>query len=176
MKTISLFIYYIFAVHLPTQPMPGWRFGYWLRRVLLSIIVESCGKHISVKKNAYIGKGTNLVIGDNAQIGANAKIESHVTIGSRVLMGPDVTIMTQTHAFENPHIPIQLQGALPIQPVYIGEDVWIGTRAIIMPGIQIGKGAVVGAGSVVTKNVPDMAIVGGVPASIIRYRGDRLVQ
>ncbi len=57
-----------------------------------------------------------------------------------------------------------------ISEVVIGNDVWIGMRVIIMPGVKVGDGAVIGAGAVVTKDVPDFAIVGGVPAKIIRYR------
>ena len=57
-----------------------------------------------------------------------------------------------------------------VKEVSIGDDVWIGMRSIIMPGVRIGNGVVIGAGAVVTKNVPDFAIVGGVPARIIRYR------
>ena len=57
-----------------------------------------------------------------------------------------------------------------IAEVVIGNDVWIGMRVIIMPGVKIGNGVVIGAGAVVTKDVPDFAIVGGVPAKIIRYR------
>ena len=57
-----------------------------------------------------------------------------------------------------------------VAKVTIGNDVWIGMRSIIMPGVKIGNGAVIGAGAIVTKNVPDYAIVGGVPAKIIKYR------
>ena len=57
-----------------------------------------------------------------------------------------------------------------VSEVVIGNDVWIGMRVIIMPGVKVGDGVVIGAGAVVTKDVPDFAIVGGVPAKIIRYR------
>jgi maltose O-acetyltransferase len=173
-KTLSLIIYYGIATRFPTQPVPGWRFGYWLRRKLLSYIIDSCGEGLIVKQGAYIGKGKRLRIGNFSQIGANSKIESDVTIGNNVLMGPDVVMMTEIHAFENPQILIREQGALPIRPIVIGNDVWIGTRVIILPGITIGNGAVIGAGSVVTRNIDPYAIVGGSPAKLIRYRGDRL--
>ena len=61
------------------------------------------------------------------------------------------------------------QGGTVVQ-VTIGDDVWIGTRAIILPGVTIGNGVIIGAGAVVTKDVPDYAIVGGVPARVIRFR------
>lgn len=84
-------------------------------------------------------------------------------------MGPDVTILSQTHNIERTDIPMGKQGMREAE-VIIGNDVWIGMRSIIMPGVKIGDGAVIGAGAVVTKDVLDYAIVGGVPARIIKYR------
>lgn len=62
------------------------------------------------------------------------------------------------------------QGFLPNQKVTIGDDAWIGTRVIILPGVSVGKGAIIGAGAVVTKDVPEYAVVAGVPAKVIKYR------
>ena len=126
-----------------------------------------------MKQNCYVGQGNGLRIGHRSQLGHNARIDQHVTIGDDVVMGPDVVIMTNHHAFENLDMPINQQGKLSIKPVVIGNDVWIGTRAIIMPGVYIGDQAVVGAGSVVTRDVPMKAIVGGNPARVIRTRGDK---
>jgi len=174
-KTFSLLLYYGLARWLPTQPMPGWRMGYAVRRMLVARIAQSVGKDVVVKHNAHIGAGIGLVVGDRSQLGHNCRIGNNVTIGADVLMGPDVVIMTSAHAFEDRATPINLQGALPIRGVDIGDDVWIGTRVIIMPGVTIGRGAVVGAGAVVTKDVPPFAVVAGSPAKIVRYRGDRIV-
>lgn len=84
-------------------------------------------------------------------------------------MGPDVVILTHTHNIDRVDIPMGKQGSR-VARVIIGDDVWIGMRSIIMPGVKIGNGAVIGAGAVVTKDVPDFAIVGGVPAKIIKFR------
>jgi maltose O-acetyltransferase len=172
MKNIYIFIYYIFASKLPTQPVPGWRIGYAIRRFIISKIAEKCGKNIIVKQNAYIGSGLGLRLGDNTQLGANSRIGPNVSLGDNVLMGPDCVIMTTAHAFENREVPIRLQGALPIKPIIIGDDVWIGTRVVILPGVKVGNGAVIGANSVVTKNIEPYAVVGGVPAKFIRWRGN----
>lgn len=96
-------------------------------------------------------------------------VHGPLEIGDNVMMGPDVVILTHTHNIDRQDIPMGHQGSR-IAKVTIGNDVWIGMRSIIMPGIKIGNGAVVGAGAVVTKDVPDFAIVGGVPAKILRYR------
>lgn len=62
------------------------------------------------------------------------------------------------------------QGSLPKQKVTIGNDVWIGTRVVILPGVHIGNGSIIAAGAVVSKDVPKYAVVGGVPAKVIKYR------
>jgi len=101
-------------------------------------------------------------------------IDHDVSIGDDVVMAPDVVIMTGSHAFEDPSVPINSQGATSRRPVQIGRDVWIGTRVIIMPGVVIGEGSVIGAGSVVTKSIPPWSVAAGNPARVIRRRGDRL--
>lgn len=138
------------------------------------MFVHDCGEHVIIKKNAYLGRAQGLRIGDYSQIGENSKIGPEVTIGRNVLMGPDVVVMTTSHAFENPDIPIRLQGSAPILPIIIEDDVWIGTRVVILPGVRIGRGSIIGANSVVSKCVPAFAIVAGAPARYIRDRGDRM--
>lgn len=170
-RSFSLAVYYAVAWHLPTQPVPGWRFGYAFRRKLVRCIFASCGEQVLVKRHAYFGEGGTLVVGDRSQLGANCRIDHDVVIGADVLMGPDVVVMTAAHAFEDRDRTVREQGAQERRAVVIGDDVWIGTRVIVMPGVSIGRGAVIGAGSVVTRDVPEYAIVGGAPARFIRYRG-----
>jgi maltose O-acetyltransferase len=118
----------------------------------------------------YFGRGSQISIGDHSMIGADAIIGSaaEVKIGSDVLMGPEVIVYTSNHG-TRAGVPMRLQ-PLQIAPVLIGNDVWIGARCIILPGVTIGDGAVIGAGAVVTKDVPSCAVVGGIPARLIRYR------
>ncbi len=172
-KMLCLLIYYGFAIHFPTQPVPSYRFGYWLRRLLLKGIAESLGKGVIVKYQCYIGKGIGLVVGDRSQLGQNARIDQQVTFGDDVVMGPDVVIMTNAHRFDDVNIPINQQGNFPLAPVTVGNDVWLGTGVIVMPGVTIGDGSVVGAGSIVTKDIPPYSIAVGNPAKVLRKRGGR---
>jgi len=169
-KYFSLSLYYLFAKRFPTQPFPGFKFGYWLRRKLVKYIFEYSGNDIIIKKNAYFGKGKNIIIGNNSQIGENSFIGEGTIIGKDVVMGPEVIIWSISHRYENINIPINLQGNTEIKPVIIGDDVWIGQRVVIMPGKIIGSHSILGVGSIVTKDVPEWAIMAGAPAKLIRYR------
>ena len=87
------------------------------------------------------------------------------------MMGQDVLIFPSNHNFSDLETPMSKQGAGQIRILHIEDDVWIGSRAMILASVnKIGKGAIVAGGSVVTKDVPDYAIVGGNPAKIIKYR------
>ena len=95
--------------------------------------------------------------------------KAKITIKDDVLIGPRVFIASFNHNLKKNNIPVRLQGDTG-KPIVIGEDVWVGAHAIILAGVKIGKGAVIGAGSVVTKDVEPYAIVAGVPAKFIKFR------
>ena len=87
------------------------------------------------------------------------------------MMGEEVMFIGGGHKFDNPEVYIGAEGNMPDTPLEIGVDVWIGARAIVLPGCKrIGAHSIIGAGSVVTHDVPDYAIVGGNPAKVIRMR------
>ena len=90
-------------------------------------------------------------------------------IGNDTIFGPGVSIHTENHNFNEVDKPIRLQGATR-KGVEIGEDCWIGSKAIILDGVKIGSHVIVAAGAVVNKDIPDHAIVGGVPAKVIKMR------
>jgi maltose O-acetyltransferase len=112
-------------------------------------------------------------LGDRSGIGIyselNAVPGTTIQIGNDVNMGPEVIIYTQNHNFARLDIPMNQQGFIK-KSVVIGSDVWIGRRAIILPGVHVGNGVVIGANAVVTKDIPDYAVVGGVPAKVIKFR------
>lgn len=134
------------------------------------LILERCGKNVNIYPKAQFSSSVKL--GDNSDIGYRCRINEQVSIGKNVIMGPEVVIFTSNHATSDIDTPIKYQGNTDVFPVVIADDCWIGSRAIILPGISIGKGAVVAAGAVVTKDVPEYTIVGGNPAKVIKYRKD----
>lgn len=144
--------------------------GKYVRSFGAKLLLEKCGKNVNIEKNAIFC--SRCTIGDCSGIGINACIIGAVHIGSNVMMGPDCVMLTQNHAFDKIDVPMNAQGLQSEKPIYIGDDVWIGQRVIILPGVRIGKGAIIGAGSVVTKNVKDYDIVAGNPARVIRNRKD----
>ena len=119
--------------------------------------------------------GNSLKIGNNVGINHYCFIgvRGNITIGDNVIFGPRVNIFSENHVFNDPDIPIKNQG-VEKKDTIIGNDVWIGANVSIMPGVKIGNGCVIAAGSVVTKDVPDFSVVAGVPAKIIKNRKNKM--
>jgi len=112
-----------------------------------------------------------LVVGDRTIIGHHVTLAAHdsVLIGQDCLIAELVSIRDHDHRFTDPECPVRTQGA-SVARVRIGVDVWIGAKATITSGVTIGDHAVVGANAVVTNDVPAWAVVGGIPAKVLRYR------
>lgn len=170
-------LYYSFARFLPksTTPVFGKLSGR-IRRLICRHMFRKDDTHfcrnLVVERGAYFGSGKNFTVGDEVGIGKNFKsLNRTVTIDDYLMMGEDVLFIGGGHNYDRTDIPMGLQGSKGMTPLHIAGDVWIGSRAIILPGCKrIGHGSIIGAGSVVTKDVPDWAIVGGNPASIIKFR------
>lgn len=170
-RAIRLFLFYGLVRHLPAS---NTRFTGWtaaLRRAVCRGLFRSCGREVNIERGAYFGDGSLLALGDRSGLGVDCQIYGQVTIGRDVMMGPEVILLTRNHGFDRTDLPMMDQKDAEERPIVIGDDVWIGTRAILLPGVTVGRGAIVGAGAVVTADVPPRAIVGGNPARIIRYRG-----
>ena len=126
------------------------------------------GNHSIIESYSCINNAVgDVVIGDYTRIGIHNTIIGPVCIGSHVNLAQGITVTALNHNFEDKEKRIDEQG-ITTKPVIIGDDVWIGANAVILPGVTIGKHCVVAAGAVVTKDVPDNTIVGGVPAKEIK--------
>jgi maltose O-acetyltransferase len=169
-QAAALFFYYLIAKSLPGPPTPFGKLGQWIRAALCRAIFKDMGRNVRVHQNVNFGAGTGIRIGDNSALAPNCWISNDTTIGRDVMMAPDVTILSATHGTESIDVPMRLQPVPPKRPVVIGDDVWLGTRIIILPGVYIGSHSIIGAGSVVTKDVPEYSIVAGNPARVIRDR------
>ncbi len=166
-KTKILYIMYrLFASWLPESRHFGGAKSF--RGFFAKRIARNFGTNVNIEKNAYFTP--DLSIGDNSGVGINCEVHGPVSIGSDVMMAPEVVIYTSNHKFERMDISMAQQGLTENKPVTIGNDVWIGRRAMIMPGVTVGDGSVIGAGAVVTKEVPPYSVVAGVPAKVLKKR------
>lgn len=127
---------------------------------------------VSFTTDVKFGSGISrdLVMLGGGYIGKGATITSRVEIGKFTMLATGVSIVGGDHLYECVGVPIVFSGRPPMPKTIIGDDVWIGHRAIIVAGVTIGDGAIIGAGSVVTRSVAAGAIVAGVPARFIRNR------
>jgi len=121
------------------------------------------------QNNIYIGDGSKVRIGSCCKISENVFLQG-AAIGNYVMIGPNTAILTKSHQHESTDIPMVKQGETEDRIPVIEDDVWIGRNVIILPGLRIGAGSIVGAGAVVTCDVPPYSVVGGVPARVIRKR------
>jgi maltose O-acetyltransferase len=140
------------------------------RRFCCKRIFASCGSDVNIEHGVDFGIGNEIEIGDRSGIGTNSWLMGPIKLGEDVMMGPEVMIIAVNHNYSDMSRPMRMQGSRADSPVILGDDVWIGSRAIILPGRRIGNGAIVGAGSVVTRDVPPYSVVAGNPAKIIKYR------
>ena len=109
----------------------------------------------------------DIVIGDHTRVGLHNTVIGPVKIGSHVNLAQGITVTALNHNFADKDRKIDEQGISTV-PVTIGDDIWIGANAVILPGVTIGNHSVVAAGAVVTKDVPPHSLVAGVPAKIIK--------
>lgn len=169
-RLIFCALYYGFAQRLPASYMPGGSTAKAVRYFICRGLFGVCGKNVNVEHGAFFHSGKTITIGDNSGIGVRAHLSGNITIGRDVMIGKDVIIMTVNHKFDRTDIPMNQQGFQKEEPVVIADDVWVGDRAVILPGVHVGTGVIIGAGAVVAKDVPDWAVVVGNPMRIIKFR------
>lgn len=135
----------------------------------------SFGNNVIIGKNSFFTTegGGEIYVGNdtsfNMNVHINASSGGRINIGKDCLFGPNVVIRTANHKFLDINIPIRKQGH-KLNDIFIEEDVWLGSNVIILGGVTVGRGSVIAAGAVVTKNIPSYSVAGGIPAKIIKSR------
>ena len=170
MKYLWILSYYIVAYKLPSQYFPFGKISCKIRYFIWTkILNQNIGKNVKIQSDILVGKFDDIKIGSNVALNEKCRLRN-VDIGDYVLLAPEVYILHSGHNYQSKNIPIYSQGEKRYKKTIIEDDVWIGARSIILPGKKIGKGSIVAAGSVVTKDVEPYTIVGGNPAKFIRNR------
>jgi acetyltransferase-like isoleucine patch superfamily enzyme len=147
------------------------QFGVWLRSVFLPHFFLHLGKGTEIQSGLRVTNPEKVSIGANGSFAQGVFITGGggVRIGNWVGFGPDVKIWSVSHRFDDPDKPWLLQGWNQ-QPVAIEDDVWLGANVFVMPGVTIGKGAIVSACALVNKSVPPYAIAAGNPCRVVGWR------
>lgn len=172
-ELFALFLYYGFAYWLPNFDSRFFgKLSNSMRVWCVRNIFAYVGNGVNIGRKARFGNGRHIWIGSRSNIGANCIIPANIVIGNDVMMGPNNFFFGGfTHNISDVNKPMIEQGFRFIDgKPEIGDDVWIGRECLFMPCIKIGSHSVVGARSVVTKNIPERVIVGGNPAKIIKQR------
>lgn len=118
--------------------------------------------------------GVGLCVGDGTYVGPGCILGAGggITIGRNVIIGAGVDLLAENHRFDDPARPINQQG-VSRRGISVEDDCWIGNKAMVLDGVTIGRGAVIGAGAVVTRDVPPLSVAAGSPARVLRQRGSR---
>ncbi len=137
------------------------------RTRILSELIPNAGPGLWLQPPFYCDYGSYMIVGEKVFFNFNCVVldVTYVKIGSRTMFGPNVQIYTATHPVN--HIE-RSSGVEYAKPITIGEDVWVGGSAVICPGVTIGDRVVIGAGSVVTKDIPSDVFAAGNPCKVIR--------
>ncbi len=165
-KKLAYACYRVFAAWLPSSRRS--KMAKKLRAFFARRILASCGKEVNIERFAYFTPEVSL--GDYSGIGERSEIRGPVTIGDHVMMAPEVICYTVNHKHDKSGVTMDRQGNEEPKPIVIGNDVWIGRRVMIMPGVHIGNGVVIGAGGVVARDIPDDSLACGVPARVVKKR------
>lgn len=170
-KAFAFAVYYGGADRLPYSVTAG--FGpvaKTIRRWAASHLLDRAGDHLNVEKGAWFGSGKGVRIGDRSGLGLDCLVLGPLTLGDDVMVGPRCMFISEGHATDDVTRPMNQQGMTPPRPITVEDDVWIGAQVVVLPGVSIGTGSIVAAGSVVTKDVPPGSVVAGVPAAVVAWR------
>lgn len=139
-----------------------------------SRLVQDAGRNLRASDGVRLNNPIMISIGDDCYLGSGVQFypwNACISIGNDVLIAAGVRMITRKHGFGMTGRPMSQQGYTNA-PIVIEDDVWVGFGAVILPGVTIGRGSIVGAGAVVTKDVEPYTVVAGVPARVIKERPD----
>lgn len=153
--------------------VPGF-LGFKLRRILYKNALRTCGLDFRIGVFSRIQQPQSVSVGNHVRFNDNAWIAANdnggeISIGNNTIIGPRVILHTGNHLYKDRNVPVWKQG-YRFKPIIIKEDVWLGSNVTVLQGVSIEKGSIIAAGSVVTKDVEEYTIVGGVPAKKIGVR------
>jgi acetyltransferase-like isoleucine patch superfamily enzyme len=145
--------------------------GNWARARFLGLVLGGLGKRCTIQANLRVGTPEKLFIGDDCNFGEDVFITAGggVRIGNFVGIGAGAKIWSVNHKYEDPDVPWLKQG-WEYKEVVIEDDAWIGANAFVMPGVTVGKGAILSAGTILSKSVPPYSIAAGNPGRVIGWR------
>jgi acetyltransferase-like isoleucine patch superfamily enzyme len=152
------------------RPIPSLA-GATLRWAYCRLVFARLAGFCFIRPGARISYSYRITAGRNLHVNGGASIDARggLILGDNVLIGPNAVLLTSQHHWSDPSLPVVVQGH-QLAPTTIGDDVWIGANAVILPGVTIASGTVVGAGAVVTKDTEPYSIVAGVPARAVGSR------
>jgi maltose O-acetyltransferase len=149
-----------------TEPLPTYGWGISCRGKLMTPLLKYCGKNLKLAPSVNIYNPSRLSVGHNVYIGFNTYIgDGDISLEDEVVIGPFCSITGGNHLFREGSVRF---GGYAYHQVKIGAGSWLGSHVSILAGVTIGKGCLIASGAVVTKDVPDGIIAGGVPAKIIK--------
>lgn len=171
-RAVAAAAYLGLARHLPWSWRPLGGPSRRLRAALAARMLDGCGREVNIEHGAWFGTGRGVSVGDYSDIGVDALVMGPLEVGANVMMGQRCVLLAGRHDFRRTDIPMNRQGFLPEKAVVLEDDVWLGSNVVVLPGRRVGRGSIVGAGSVVTADVPPYSVVGGNPARVLASRLD----
>lgn len=142
-----------------------------LKISFLRCLGAQIGSNVKIGSRVRVLGPGNLVLGNHVALAHSVVLDARggLTLSDGVLVGFETVLLTYTHASSDPHQPVHYQGTIQ-GPVSVGSNTWLGARCLVLPDTDIGSSAIVGAMSVVSRNIPNQTIAAGVPAAIVKPR------
>lgn len=172
-RKFFLILYYGFARFLPPSHKNFFgKIGGAIRNYCARHLFKYCHSDVNVEHMAYFGNGSGVELGRKSSIGIHCHVPNNIKIGELVMMGPHCFMLdTDTHRHDRSDISMMEQGRINSgKRIVIGDDVWIGRECLFIGGKQVGSHTIIGARSVVCKDIPDYVIAAGNPIRVVRER------